>query len=167
MTLSLLQARPNEAPARHLLQALYAAQLELYPSADPAEIDPTEHAPPHGVFLLAYAPDHAAPVGCGAVRTWDERTAEVRKMYVAPSHRGIGVGQHLLAALERFALTTIGAQQMLLETGIHNHTALTLYTRAGYTRRSSYVAGRGHVNVAFEKQLHHPEPKPSASPSRS
>lgn len=151
MTVSIRETRPDSAAAQDLLQALYAAQMALYPRADPAEADPAEHSPPHGVFLIAY--DQEKPVGCGAVRTYAEHVAEVRKMFVTPSHRGTGVGQLILAALEEFASTTLGAERILLETGVRNEAAQRLYTSAGYIRRASYVDGRGPVNRAFEKAL--------------
>lgn len=51
-------------------------------SATPAEL-----RLPHGVFLAAFRVD---PVGCGAVRWLDDATAEIKRMWIDPTIRGLG-----------------------------------------------------------------------------
>jgi GNAT superfamily N-acetyltransferase len=91
----LLVVRPYDDPdAQHLVQALYAEQLEAYGFADPPNRDPVgDYGRPSGLFLVACT-STGRPVGCGGCRTYDhgERVAEVRKMYVHPDQRGHGIG---------------------------------------------------------------------------
>lgn len=55
-------------------------------------------------------------VGCGAIKPFDKRSAEVKRMYVPPSHRNKGLATELLNALEVWA-KELGFQQCVLETG--------------------------------------------------
>ncbi|MBV8750428.1 MAG: GNAT family N-acetyltransferase, partial [Candidatus Eremiobacteraeota bacterium] len=69
-------------------------------------------APPGGAFVVAWIGD--APVACGGLRTHGT-TAELKRMWVAPSARGRGLGRALLAELERLARDG-GARALRLET---------------------------------------------------
>jgi putative acetyltransferase len=73
----------------------------------------------------------AAPLGCGALRLEADGYGEIKRMFVAPAARGLGLGKKLLAAIEaearRHRLHTLR-----LETGIHQPEALGLYSAAGY-----------------------------------
>ena len=84
-----------------------------------------------GAFLVAYVDDVA--VGCGAVRRLDEATAELKRMYVAPSARGQGIGRALVKALEREA-RLLGVTKIVLETGTRLTPAIKLYEAMGYAR---------------------------------
>ena len=84
-----------------------------------------------GAFLVAYVDDVA--VGCGAVRRLDEATAELKRMYVAPSVRGQGIGRALVEALEREA-RLLGVTRIVLETGTRLTPAIKLYEALGYVR---------------------------------
>jgi GNAT superfamily N-acetyltransferase len=83
-----------------------------------------------GAFLIAYLGDVA--VGCGAVRRLDPTTAELKRMYVSPSHRGEGIGRKLVKALEREA-HHLGATKVVLETGTRLIPAIKLYESMGYS----------------------------------
>ena len=86
---------------------------------------------PHAdVFLVARLDGSA--VGCGAVRFIDPTTAEVKRMYVAPSARRTGVGRMILTELETFARAR-GATLLVLETGVRQTEAIALYERFGFT----------------------------------
>ena len=117
--------------ATGLISALNAELSALYPEPGSTHfrLDPDEVAPGRGAFLVAYA--DGAPVGCGAVRLLDEHDAELKRMYVAPSVRGRGIGRALLSALESEA-RALGARRLVLETGIRQTAALALYRRANY-----------------------------------
>src|SRR2546427_416581 len=65
----------------------------------PAELD--ELRPPAGMFLLATL--RGEPVGCGALKLHGEQPAELKRMWVAASARGLGLGRRLLCELERHA----------------------------------------------------------------
>jgi GNAT superfamily N-acetyltransferase len=139
------------------IQALASAQQEemrgIY--GGEADIGPTRDAwmfePPDGAFVVARVDDVA--VGCGGVCRFDESRAELKRMYVAPSARGLGLGRRLLDALEGEA-RRLGYVAVVLETGNLQAEALGLYTSAGYERIPCYepYASR-ELSLCFEKSL--------------
>jgi putative acetyltransferase len=84
-----------------------------------------------GTFLIAYLDEEA--VGCGALRRLDEATGELKRMYVAPSVRGQGIGRALVEALEREA-RLLGMKKLVLETGTRLAPAIGMYEAMGYAR---------------------------------
>ncbi len=103
LSLSITAEPFDSHDARRLVAALDAALTELYPPEQ--RFGPNlkaEHlADGRGTFLVARDGDRA--VGCGAIRLLDSTTAEAKRMYVEPDHRGRGVGWAVLASLEAAA----------------------------------------------------------------
>lgn len=118
--------------ALRLISTLNAELAAAYnnPAANHFRLDPAEVAPGNGAFLVAYS--DGQPVGCGAIRRLDERTAEIKRMYVAPEWRGRGVGRAVLDALEAEG-RRLGVARIVLETGTLQDRALALYRSCGYT----------------------------------
>jgi len=134
MTVSVRTARPDEPAAEALLDRLQWELLERYD--DPAdEYQPTPAAPflpPTGRFLLLEVDGVA--VGCAGVRPsadGPDGAAELKRMYIAPEHRGRGLSRRLLAAAED-AARALGHRELRLETGTRQPEAMALYTSAGY-----------------------------------
>jgi DNA-binding MarR family transcriptional regulator/GNAT superfamily N-acetyltransferase len=90
---------------------------------------PREVRPPAGEFFVAYL--HGDAVGCGAVKHHADAPAEIKRMWIASSARGLGLGRRLLARLEACALTG-GAQVARVETSAVLFEALALYRSAGW-----------------------------------
>ncbi len=96
-------------------------------------------------------------VGCGGIALLDGY-AEVKRMFVRPAERGLGVAGALLAHLEGEAAAA-GRPLMRLESGLNQPAALRLYERAGYRRCDAFGAYRDlpadHVatSVFMEKPL--------------
>lgn len=80
-----------------------------------------------GVALTA----DGVPVGHVALRRLGA-DLEIKRMYVAPGHRGNGVGVALLEAAEA-AAARLGADRVVLQTGDRQPDAVRLYEREGYT----------------------------------
>ncbi|MFE5331122.1 GNAT family N-acetyltransferase [Embleya sp. NPDC056575] len=137
---------------QRLLHALYAQQVALYGFADhPDTTEPRDLEPPEGLLVVAYA--GTEPIGCGGWRTLPSRTAEIKRLYVVPEHRGRGCGRRLLATLEHTAAEA-GARRLVVETGARNIRALALFAATGYTPRIPYVEGRDPaINRAMTKEL--------------
>lgn len=105
-----------------------------------------------GTFLIARDSIGRA-VGCGAIRLIDSNTAEVKRMYVDPEHRGAGVGRAVLQRLEA-AARELGATRAVLETGIHQQAAIELYRRAGFVQVDCWGEYRSaSTSVCFGKDL--------------
>ena len=153
LSLSITAEPFDSHDARRLVAALDAALAELYPPEQ--RFGPNlkaEHLEDgRGTFLVARDGDRA--LGCGAIRLLDLTTAEVKRMYVEPDHRGVGVGWAVLASLEA-AARQLGVQRLVLETGVHQEAAISLYRRAGFTEIDcwgEYVASP--TSICFEKHL--------------
>ena len=92
-------------------------------------------------------------------------TAEIKRMYVVPTARGLGLARRMLAHLEATAAAA-GVEAMVLETGLKQPEAIALYESAGY----EVVPGFGHyrdspVNRCFGKVLSGPA-CPADTPTR-
>jgi putative acetyltransferase len=120
------------SPAAQQLIRLLNAELEArYPEegANFFRLDPDEVSEGRGGFFVAYLDDN--PVGCGAIRRIESAVAEIKRMYVAPSNRGRGIGGKILAELEAEALR-LGIRRLVLETGPRQPEAIAIYKRAGF-----------------------------------
>lgn len=92
-------------------------------------------------------------VGCGAIKTQNPVTAEVKRMYVLETQRGNGLATQILTNLESWA-KEIGYEKCILETGIRQPEAIALYEKNGYMRIPNYGQYIGVENsVCFEKLL--------------
>lgn len=153
----------TSAVAAALIAALNAELSALYPEpgATHFHLDPNEVAPGAGVFLVARL--RGRPVGCGALRLLREatlvrevgpRVGELKRMYVAPEARGLGIGRALLVRLEAEA-RTLGLDRLVLETGTRQAEALALYRRAGFTDIPPYgeYAASVTTSVCLTKTL--------------
>ena len=80
--------------------------------------------------MLVARDDEGIAVGCGALRHLGDGIAEVKRMYVAPSGRGHGIGKAVLAGLEDAARDR-GWTTLRLETGPGQPEAVRLYLSAG------------------------------------
>lgn len=130
MPARIVDMAPDAPPAARLLAA-QAAELDArYGKGDLLPPATADLGPPGGAFLVACDAEGEA-LGCGALRRFDERTAELKRMYTVPHARGHGVGRALLATLEQRAVQ-LGYERMCLETGTLQPAAMWLYRSAGY-----------------------------------
>jgi DNA-binding MarR family transcriptional regulator/GNAT superfamily N-acetyltransferase len=90
---------------------------------------PHEVRPPAGQFFVVYLQGEA--VGCGAVKHHSDSPAEIKRMWIAPRVRGLGLGRHLLETLEACALGA-GARVAHIETSAVLGEALSLYFASGW-----------------------------------
>ncbi|MEG3635118.1 bifunctional helix-turn-helix transcriptional regulator/GNAT family N-acetyltransferase [Micromonospora palythoicola] len=129
---------PGEPRARACLRA-YARELaaRFDSGFDPAGsgVDDHELVPPAGLFLVATVATEA--VGCGAVRLPPDEPAEIKRLWVSASARGLGVGRRLLTELERQAAAA-GARSVRLDTNRSLTEAIRLYRSAGYREIPPY-----------------------------
>ncbi len=134
--------RPDHPQVRVLLDALDAYLASLYAPEDNHILDLGALKAPEVDFLVAWHDGEA--VGCGAARrmpgepdTAGRPYGEIKRMMVAPVHRGHGIAGRLLQALEA-RLAGHGVGLALLETGRDQHAAVRLYERCGYRRRGPF-----------------------------
>jgi putative acetyltransferase len=139
--------------ARRLIDELDGGLAQLYTPEQRfgPNFNATQIAGGRGTFLIARLDGKA--VGCGAFRVLDDTTAEVKRMYVEPELRGRRVGRAVLDALEQHA-RDLGVQRLVLETGVHQHAAIALYTRAGFTQCNCWGEyTTSPTSVCYEKAI--------------
>lgn len=130
------EAVPMETePARSLVAAMRAEVSAMYEDIDLDGPDmpragPGELGPPGGTFLVGFDEDGTG-VCCGGVKRLPDGTCEIKRMYVAPAHRGRGLGGELLRALED-AARALGYAVARLDTGPRQPGSERLYRAAGY-----------------------------------
>lgn len=127
--------------------------------ADLAERDGDEHAF-YAQFNKIAALKHVVvgyaegqPVACGAFKPFDEKSVEVKRMYVLPERRSQGLASQILLELESWA-SEVGYARCVLETGKKQPEAIRLYQKSGYEIIPNFGQYAGVENsVCFEKKL--------------
>jgi DNA-binding MarR family transcriptional regulator/GNAT superfamily N-acetyltransferase len=108
-----------------------------------------ELRPPAGLLLVASLASE--PVGCGALKLHAGEPTEIKRMWVAESARGLGVGRRLLAELEAEAARS-SSPIVRLETNATLTEAIALYRSAGY-REVAPFNDEPYAHHWFEKDL--------------
>ena len=119
---------------------------------DPAVSRPAhahELIPPTGLFLVAHLREE--PVGCGGLKFCENAIAEIRRMWVAPQARGLGLGRRLLQTLEHYAREA-GVTTLHLETNGTLTEAIHLYRGSGYHEVAPFN-DEPYAHHWFEKHL--------------
>jgi putative acetyltransferase len=108
----------------------------------------TEYAPPGGAFLLARNENEF--VGCGALRRFSATDCEMKRLYVQPAGRKLGLGRQLAVALINEA-RSLGYKQMLLDTLPTMRSAQALYKSLGFVATEPYrynpIAGTSFLKL--------------------
>jgi DNA-binding MarR family transcriptional regulator/GNAT superfamily N-acetyltransferase len=131
-TVEVNECDPNDPDARFCLDTYFAELAERFAGGfDPSRKPFSDHemTPPSGLLLVARL--HGDPVGCGAVTFLPGGVAYFKRMWVAGSVRGIGLGRRLLTELEGRARAN-GARRLQLETRNELREAIALYLSSGY-----------------------------------
>ena len=156
---------PMSADARWCLEAYFATLDERFDTGfDPAisiRADAEDLRLPSGLLVLARLRER--PVGCGALKLHGRRPAELKRMWVAPDARGLGVGRRLLSELERHAWDH-GARRVRLETNRSLTEAIELYRSAGYVEVPAFN-DEPYAHHWFEKRLRRPVTSSPTPPS--
>lgn len=98
---------------------------------------PGAYAPPGGRLALATADDE--PAGCAALKRFDERRAEAKRLYVRPPYRGTGLGRALLDWVIAEARAA-GYREIVGDTMPVMERALEMYRRIGFEITGPYAA---------------------------
>lgn len=143
---------PVTDPAAQACLAAYYAELSqrfgrVFDSGpDP---DPGAYSPPRGIFLLACRGE--AVLGCVGLRPDGPQGAEVKRLWVSPDARGIGLSHRLMQAVEQ-AARALGATRLRLDTSRHLPEAFALYSRGGWLQVPRYNENP-EADYFFEKSL--------------
>jgi GNAT superfamily N-acetyltransferase len=85
--------------------------------------------------VLIYFDDKA--VACGCFKKYDGNTVEIKRMFVSPEARGMGLAQKILQELE-FMAAQSGYSNAILETLYKQKEAIGLYQKVGYEISDNY-----------------------------
>ena len=144
---------PTTPDARWCIEQYFAELNARFEAGfDPSlsiSADAHELTPPAGALMIARL--HQKPIGCGALKFHADTPAELKRMWVAPSARGLGVGRRLLHELEQQARAS-GVDVIRLETNRALSEAIELYRRNGYHEVEAFN-DEPYAHYWFEKHL--------------
>ena len=156
LTAGLVSIRIDEATSaavRYCFESYFAELDERFEAGFDAErsisADADELSEPRGLVLVARLRDE--PIGCGALKLHGRDPAEIKRMWVAPTARGLGLGRRLLRELEASAGRR-GATRARLETNRALTEAINLYRSAGYSEVAAFN-DEPYADHWFEKRL--------------
>lgn len=131
---------PEEPAARSCLAAYFALLVDRIPGISVAHVpDPDPEAAayraPQGVFLLAWSDDR--PLACVSLKRHDGTSGEVKRLWVDPAARGLGLARRLMARVEDEA-RLLGFSRLVLDTNVALSEAITLYRATGWNDIPAY-----------------------------
>ena len=156
LTAGLVELRidePTSRAVRYCFQSYFAELDARFETGfDPgrsisAEAD--ELSQPRGLVLIARLRDQ--PIGCAALKLHGSDPAEIKRMWVAPTARGLGLGRRLLRELEEHACRR-GTTFVRLESNRALTEAIALYRSAGYIEVGPFN-DEPYADHWFEKRL--------------
>src|SRR5207237_1204050 len=129
--------RPDSPAASQLIAELAAVLQPLYPQASRHGLS-VEKLLREGVAFFVTRVD-GQPASCGGVQLFGADYGEVKRMFVRPQFRGLGLGRLMLEHLADYCQQH-GVLLLRLETGIHQVEAIRLYERYGFQRIAPFGA---------------------------
>jgi putative acetyltransferase len=145
------RASPRSAECSLLTDHSWSELNRLYGDVDKAEFFALDFCGDGSVFAVARQNGRA--VGCGAIRQLVPGVAEIKRIFVEPETRQLGIGRKILSALETIG-GDLGYNALQLETGLRQPAAIRLYEKAGYQRIPAYGRYRNDpLSVCFGKVL--------------
>ncbi|MGY5133698.1 GNAT family N-acetyltransferase [Streptomyces nigrescens] len=152
-TVTLGTVDPDHPDAQDCLRSYFTElQARFDTGFDPARSllpDAGELRPPHGLFLLARL--HAEPIGCAGLKLPPGAPAEIKRMWVAPHARGLGLGRRFLADLEARAVQH-GREVLRLDTNKALGAAIGLYHSYGFQEVQAFN-DEPYAHHWFEKRI--------------
>ncbi len=142
-------ADPAEPSVRVLIDELDHYMIPLYPAESNHLLDIETLRQPEMRFFAAFVDDEV--MGCGGCWLHDGY-AEIKRVYVSPKARGLGLAKKLMQRIEAEAVAH-GKLVARLETGIHQPEALGLYRAIGYINRGPFGEYSEDPNSVFMEKV--------------
>ena len=144
---------PDTADARLCLGTYFSELAARFESGFDARTDDhsdvEDMTPPSGLFVIARLDGDA--VGCGGLKRVDKATGEIKRVWTAPSARGMGIARRMLRTLEAAAREK-GLKTLRLDTNRALTEAHALYRSEGY-REIARFNDNPYAHHWFEKRL--------------
>jgi ribosomal protein S18 acetylase RimI-like enzyme len=112
---------------------------------------PGKYAPPSGELLLALDPGGGA-MGCVALRALTGDVCEMKRLYVAPAGRGVGLGRALAETIVA-AGASLGYREIRLDTLPTMRSAMRLYEALGFNEIAPYYETPVEGTIFMAKSL--------------
>lgn len=142
--MELTRTRYNDKDFQELIKELDAEFWVRYPDTQQNFV-PFNTVDDTARVVVVYESGRAIGCGCFRPMKGEESTAEIKRMYVRPTHRSRGIGKLILAALEAWAVEE-NFLVAKLETGNKQPEAVRAYEQSGYQRIPNFEP---YVNVAL------------------
>ena len=152
MAITIVESRPDSAEAVQLIAELDAYLNALPYTADSRHAFSVDKLVREGVafFVMRY---EDKPAGCGGIKLFGTEYGEVKRMFVRPVYRGLGLGTAILDRLAQHARERL-VNLLRLETGIYQTEAISLYERYGFERRPPFGEYQDNpLTIFFEKSI--------------
>jgi len=92
-------------------------------------------------------------VACGCFKKYEKNTIELKRMFVSPEARGMGLAKKIIQELELWA-DDLGFSFSVLETLYKQKEAISLYLKVGYSIVDNYEPYVGLENsICMKKQI--------------
>lgn len=130
----------------HELSRRFQGGFDVNLSCDP---DKDDMRAPRGTFLLAIS--DGLPVGCAGLKGTDKGYAEVKRVWVAPEARGLGIFRMLMQRVEEIA-ATLGTTLLRLDTNSALPEAVAAYRKAGWQQIDRFNEDP-YPDLFFEKSI--------------
>lgn len=131
MTTTISAERPDTDDSRTLIGELEDVLSPLYPSTSRHGYSVDKLIQQNVAFFVIRV--DGTPAGCGGIQLFGDAYGELKRMYIRPQFRGMGLAKQLIQHLEGYARER-RIPLLRLETGIHQHEAIALYEGYGFKR---------------------------------
>jgi GNAT superfamily N-acetyltransferase len=143
--------RPDTAAAMTLIEELEAHLEPLYPRASRHGFS-VEKLIAEAVAFFVIRYDHT-PAGCGGIKLFGSDYGEIKRMYVRPQFRGLGLAKLMLNHLTAYAQAH-SVSLLRLETGIYQTEAIGLYEKMGFYRIAPFGAYKvDPLSLFYERRI--------------
>jgi putative acetyltransferase len=152
MSVSIVEERPDSADAVQLISELDAYLSGLpYPQESRHAFSVDQLVREEVAFFVMR--DEGKPAACGGLKLFGSEYGEIKRMYVRPVYRGMGLGKAMLNRLTEYARGRL-VSVLRLETGIYQTEAIGLYKAFGFQRRLPFGEYKEDpLSVYFEKTI--------------
>lgn len=151
MTIEIEKERPDTPDAIQLIQELEGELEGFYPSESRHGYSVEKLIKQNVAFFVTRK--DGIPAGCGGVQFFGKEYGEVKRMYVRPELRGLGLAKMMLDELSNHAKEN-GIYKLRLETGIHQKDAITLYRKWGFKEIAHFGEYKEDpLSLFFEKEI--------------
>ena len=151
MAIDIARERPDTPDAISLIEELESVLAPQYPIESRHGLS-VERLIAESVAFFVVRVD-GAPAGCGGLKVVAYEYGELKRMYVRPAYRGLGLAKRLVDALAAHACQA-RVPLLRLETGIHQTEAIGLYERVGFYRIPPFGPYREDpLSLYFERPL--------------